>query len=259
MNQSDSAFQVVIPARYASTRLPGKPLADIHGRPMVAWVAAAARQSKAQGVVVATDDPRIEQALLAEGIAVRMTGAGHASGTDRLAEVAALEGWPDETIVVNVQGDEPGMPPALINQVAALLAAHPEAGAASLCTPIHDEAVFANPNVVKVVTGEAGLALYFSRAPIPHDRDGLCRGGVLGWRHLGIYAYRVRALQAFTGWLPAALEKVEKLEQLRFMAHGVSIAMAEACESPPDGVDTPEDLAQIRRQLEPSSNAAIPK
>lgn len=249
MTQNPSGFQVVIPARYASTRLPGKPLADIHGRPMVAWVAQAGERSRADGVVVATDDPRIEVAMREINVPVQMTSEHHQSGTDRLAEVASALGWNQDTIVVNVQGDEPGMPPALINQVADLLADHPEAGVASLCVPITDEQQWRNPNVVKVVLDDNGLALYFSRAPIPHDRDGQGQGSFMAYRHLGIYAYRVSALQAFTGWAPARLEQIEKLEQLRFMAHGVRIAMAEASEPPPEGVDTPEDLALVRQQL----------
>ncbi|TGG95583.1 3-deoxy-manno-octulosonate cytidylyltransferase [Natronospirillum operosum] len=243
------AFKVVIPARYASSRLPGKPLADIHGRPMIAWVADAARRSQAEEVWVATDDPRIESALQAIELPVVMTAADHESGTDRLAEVARLRGWSDDTIVVNVQGDEPGMPPTLINQVAALLAAHPEAGVASLCTPIETLTEYRNPNAVKVVTAGNGLALYFSRASVPYLRDSADTVPDLARRHLGIYAYRAGALQAFTGWSPSPLEQTEKLEQLRFMEHGVAIAMAEACEPPPSGVDTPEDLEQIRGLL----------
>ncbi|MCH8553306.1 MAG: 3-deoxy-manno-octulosonate cytidylyltransferase [Natronospirillum sp.] len=250
MTRNPSGFQVVIPARYASTRLPGKPLSDIHGRPMVAWVAQAAERSRADGVVVATDDPRIEAAMKEIKVPVQMTSEHHQSGTDRLAEVASAQGWDKDTVVVNVQGDEPGMPPALINQVADLLAEYPEAGVASLCVPITDEQQWRNPNVVKVVLDDTGLALYFSRAPIPHDRDG--QGDVPAFRHLGIYAYRVSALQAFTEWSPARLEQIEKLEQLRFMAHGVRIAMAVATEPPPEGVDTPEDLVLVRQQLAPA-------
>lgn len=247
-------FQVVIPARYASTRLPGKPLSDIHGRPMVAWVVAAAEYSRASGVYVATDDERVALAVeQAGGRAVR-TREDHTSGTDRLAEVAAQMGWSDHTLVVNVQGDEPGMPPALINQVADLLNAHPEAGVASLYTRIYSTEELANPHAVKVVVDQAGRALYFSRAGIPFDRDGAHSAqpgdsGAYGKRHVGLYAYRVGALRQFVGWSPTPLEQLEKLEQLRFMEQGVTIAMAEAAETPPAGVDTEADLHHVRQTL----------
>ena len=244
-------FQVVIPARYASSRLPGKPLAEINGLPMVSWVVRAAEQSGAARVLVATDDERVADKVKESGGKAVMTGADHTSGTDRLAEVADQMGWDNDTLIVNVQGDEPGMPPALINQVAALLQAHPEAGVASLYTSIDSVKEWQNPNAVKVVTDQKGRALYFSRAAIPHDRDnnGQTNGEPLGKRHIGIYAYRVSALREFVAWSPTPLEELEKLEQLRFMEQGIRIAMAEAILPPPTGVDTPEDLELVRRSL----------
>ncbi|WLD56684.1 3-deoxy-manno-octulosonate cytidylyltransferase [Salinispirillum sp. LH 10-3-1] len=245
---STPSFYVVIPARYQSTRLPGKPLADILGKPMVQWVYEAAQRSAAIGVCIATDDKRVEAAVESFGGRVRMTSANHVSGTDRLAEVAAQAGWADDTIIVNVQGDEPTMDPALINQVGELLAAHPEAGVATLCVPVTDVAEMNNPNAVKVVLSQRGLALYFSRAAVPWNRDGETLA-VPGYRHLGIYAYRVSALQQFVSWPTGQLEQVEKLEQLRFLEHGVHIAVAVADLAPPAGVDTPEDLARVIRLL----------
>lgn len=250
MTQQNTGFQVVIPARYESSRLPGKPLADILGEPMVQWVVKAAQRSGADGVSVATDDARIVDAVLAFGGEAVLTRADHSSGTDRLAEVADLMGWADDTIVVNVQGDEPGMPPALIDQVATLLMAHPDAGVASLYTDLTDaEGTLGDANVVKVVVGLDDKALYFSRAPIPHDRDGDSPAAGTGKRHIGLYAYRVSALRAFTEWSPSPLEGREKLEQLRFMEHGVSIAMARACMPTPMGVDTEHDLTLVRTAL----------
>lgn len=244
-------FKVVIPARYASSRLPGKPLADINGLPMIVWVQQAAELSGAEQVVIATDDSRVVEVVEQYGGHAVMTRADHVSGTDRLAEVADQMRWPNDTLVVNVQGDEPGMSPALIDQVAALLQAHSEAGVASLYTLIEDPQEWRNPNAVKVVTDQKGRALYFSRAAIPHDRDGCgsVDGAPVGKRHIGLYAYRVSALRAFVAWPPAPLEQLEKLEQLRFMEQGVEIAMAQATLTPPAGVDTPDDLAWARRTL----------
>jgi 3-deoxy-manno-octulosonate cytidylyltransferase (CMP-KDO synthetase) len=211
-------FKVVIPARYASTRLPAKPLADIGGRPMIQWVIDAARRSSAAEVWVATDDDRV--AAAAAPLAL-LTRADHASGTDRIAEVAEQRGWSDDTIVVNVQGDEPQLPAALIDLVASLLARHPDAHIATLCTPIAQLREFMDPNAVKVVFDAAGRALYFSRAPIPWNRDAAPQGlnsqtqyeGA--YRHLGIYAYRVSALKQLSALPPSGLEQLEKLEQLR--------------------------------------------
>lgn len=238
------SFIVVIPARYASTRLPAKPLADIGGRPMVERVYRQAQQSAAARVVVATDDERIATAVRAFGGEVCLTSAAHVSGTDRLQEVAAQLSLPEDAIVVNVQGDEPLIPPAVIDQVAANLAAHPQASVATLCEPLAREKDFHNPNVVKVVADMQGFALYFSRAPIPWPRDA---GGELdARRHIGLYAYRVALLNRFVGWAPAALELTESLEQLRVLARGEKIHVAEAAVPVPGGVDTPEDLARVQ-------------
>lgn len=248
-------FVVVIPARFASTRLPGKPLQDIAGKPMIQRVWEQAKRSAASRVVVATDDARIVDACLGFGAEVLLTRADHNSGTDRLAEVASLLGLSDETIVVNVQGDEPLIPPAIIDQVAANLAAHAEAGIATLAEPIHDAAQLFNPNVVKLVTDANGLALTFSRAPLPWARDAFAAGreqlpvGVPFRRHIGIYAYRAGFLHDFVAWGPCWLEDTECLEQLRALWHGVRIHVADALEAPPAGVDTPEDLQRVRQLL----------
>lgn len=248
------AFRVVIPARHASTRLPGKPLADIAGKPMVVRVAEAAARSNAAEVVVATDDERIMTAVAAHGFQAVMTRADHLSGTDRIAEVAMLRGWPDETVVVNVQGDEPLIDPALITAVAAALAADSEASIATAAHRIHDLAEFMNPNVVKVVTSASGRALYFSRAPIPWHRDGLARQpGVLPTelvvrRHIGLYAYRVDFLRRYGLLPPAPIEQWEALEQLRALWHGFHIHVIDCVHPPAPGVDTPEDLEQVRKR-----------
>ena len=243
-------FRVVIPARHASTRLPGKPLLPLAGEPMVLHVHRLARRAGAAEVVVATDDARIRDVCLAAGASVEMTDAGHASGTDRIAEVAARHGWPGEDIVVNVQGDEPLLPPALVRQVAGLLASTRGAAIATLATPITREDDYLDPNVVKVVARPDGMALYFSRAPLPWDRDGSQANPVRAGRHsgsrrhLGLYAYRVEALKALAAAPPAALELRERLEQLRALALGLAIVVADAVEPPGPGVDTPEDLAR---------------
>ncbi|EIK93400.1 3-deoxy-manno-octulosonate cytidylyltransferase [Pseudomonas sp. M47T1] len=250
------AFTVVIPARFSSTRLPGKPLQMIAGKPMVQHVWEQACKSSAERVVVATDDQRIVDACQAFGAQVLLTRADHESGTDRLAEVAQALGLPADAIVVNVQGDEPLIPPAVIDQVAANLAAHAEAGMATLAEPIEDVASLFNPNVVKVVSDFNGLALTFSRATLPWARDQFAQdrdalpAGVPFRRHIGIYAYRAGFLQAFVGWGPCWLEETERLEQLRALWHGVRIHVADAVEAPPAGVDTPEDLERVKRLLE---------
>lgn len=244
-------FTVVIPARYASQRLPGKPLADLNGKPLVLHVCERAQSSGAAQVVVATDDERIRSACVSAGVDVQMTAAHHASGTDRLAEVADRRGWDDDEIIVNLQGDEPLVPPANIEQTAALLLAHEAASMSTLCTPIHELGEFLNPNVVKVTADREGLALYFSRAPIPWHRDGAAEGytsqqrhqGAL--RHIGIYAYRVGALKRLAATPPCELEQLEKLEQLRALWLGMRIAVDVAQESPGPGVDTPEDLKRV--------------
>ncbi|KPW34858.1 3-deoxy-manno-octulosonate cytidylyltransferase [Pseudomonas coronafaciens pv. atropurpurea] len=251
-----AAFTVVIPARYGSSRFPGKPLQTIAGKPMVQLVWEQARKSSAERVVVATDDARIVEACRAFGAEVLLTREDHNSGTDRLAEVATQLGLAADAIVVNVQGDEPMIPPAVIDQVAANLAAHPEAGMATLAEPIDDVAVLFNPNIVKVSTDINGLALTFSRAPLPWARDALASdkdrlpAGVPYRRHIGIYAYRAGFLHDFVSWGPCWLENTESLEQLRALWNGVRIHVADALEAPPGGVDTPEDLERVRRLLE---------
>lgn len=249
-------FTVVIPARYGSSRFPGKPLKVIAGKPMVQLVWEQARKSSAQRVVVATDDVRIFEACQAFGAEVLMTRDDHNSGTDRLAEVATQLGLATDAIVVNVQGDEPMIPPAVIDQVASNLAAHPEAGISTLAEPIDDVAALFNPNVVKVSSDINGLALTFSRAPLPWARDALAANrdelpaGVPLRRHIGIYAYRAGFLHDFVSWGPCMLENTENLEQLRALWNGVRIHVADAIEAPPAGVDTPEDLERVRRLLE---------
>ncbi len=248
-------FTVIIPARYEATRLPGKPLADLGGRPLLQWVHERALASGAARVVVATDDARIEAAAQAFGAEVVMTSPEHRSGTDRIADAAHQLGLPDDALVVNVQGDEPLMPPPLIRQVAANLAAHPAADMATLSQRILTLSELASPHVVKVVCDREGYALYFSRALIPQPRDGMPEAehladAVPGWqRHIGIYAYRVGFLRAFVHWPPAAIESTEMLEQLRALWNGASIHVAEACAPAPVGVDTPEDLARLRERI----------
>jgi 3-deoxy-manno-octulosonate cytidylyltransferase (CMP-KDO synthetase) len=242
-------FKVVIPARHASTRLMGKPLLEIAGRPMIQWVIAAARGSQAEEVWVATDDERIRDASAPNAV---MTRSDHASGTDRIAEVAVSKGWPDDAIVVNVQGDEPQLSPLLIDQVATLLDHHAEAAIATLCTPIESLQEFLNPNAVKVVFGHDQTALYFSRAPIPWAREGALANTpsqtqyAHAYRHLGIYAYRVAALRRLTSMPPSELEEIEKLEQLRALQSGMRVVVAVASSRPPPGVDTLEDLERVR-------------
>ncbi|AXO87672.1 3-deoxy-manno-octulosonate cytidylyltransferase [Pseudomonas parafulva] len=249
-------FTVVIPARLHSTRLPGKPLLPIAGKPMVQHVWEQACKSSASRVVIATDDTSIVQACQAFGAEVLLTRADHESGTDRLAEVAAHLGLPAEAIVVNVQGDEPLIPPSIIDQVAVNLAAHPEAGIATLAEPIDEPQTVFNPNAVKVVSDKHGLALTFSRAPLPWAREAFARDreqlphDVPYRRHIGMYAYRVSFLQDFVGWGPCWLEQTESLEQLRALWHGVRIHVADALEAPAVGVDTAEDLEHVRRLLE---------
>jgi 3-deoxy-manno-octulosonate cytidylyltransferase (CMP-KDO synthetase) len=242
-----SGFAVLIPARHASTRFPGKPLADLAGKPMVVHVCERARESGADAVCVATDDERIAQAVRAHGFEARMTRAEHPSGTDRIAEAAAALGLADAAIVVNVQGDEPLVPPALIARVAAALAADAGASVATACHPIHDAAEFANPNVVKVVLDAKGRALYFSRAGIPYPRDG---GAPAGYRHVGLYAYRMAFLRRYAGLAPAPPERAEQLEQLRVLWHGERIAVVIEESAIPPGVDTPADLEAVLKRLQ---------
>ncbi|NNE20838.1 MAG: 3-deoxy-manno-octulosonate cytidylyltransferase [Myxococcales bacterium] len=243
---SKQDFFAVIPARYDSVRLPGKPLADIGGRPMIAWVYERACQSGAAECLVATDDERIAQACEQMGAPVEMTNPGHSTGTDRIAEVAERRGWNDEQIVVNVQGDEPLIPPALIAQVASLAARDSGAAIATLMVLINSTEDRENPNFAKVVVDKAGRALYFSRAPIPWPREG---GLPTSYRHIGLYAYRVRALREIAATEPCELEQTERLEQLRALWLGLGIAVEEAVEPPPPGVDTERDLAEVRQHL----------
>ncbi|UTH72773.1 3-deoxy-manno-octulosonate cytidylyltransferase [Chromobacterium sp. IIBBL 290-4] len=247
-----SGFIVVIPARMASSRLPGKPLADIAGKPMVVRVAERAAQSRAGRVIVATDHADILAACQAHGVDAVMTREDHASGTDRLAEVTAALGLADDAVVVNVQGDEPLIEPALIDQLADMLAAS-DAPMATLAHAIHDAADHFNPNVVKVALDKHGRALYFSRAPIPYARDAYAAdrsalpAGLPAYRHIGMYGYRAGFLKTYTGLEAAPLEQYEALEQLRVLWHGYSIMVALASEAPAAGVDTPEDLERVRR------------
>tara|TARA_R110002167_G_scaffold110677_7_gene281488 strand:+ start:69041 stop:69793 length:753 start_codon:yes stop_codon:yes gene_type:complete len=245
------SFIVVIPARYASTRLPGKPLLEIAGKPMLQHVYERALASAAAAVYIATDDERVREAALRFTDNVCMTSTEHQSGTDRIQEVAAQLGLAEDAVVVNVQGDEPLIPPAAINQVAESLRLNPSAGIASLFEAIHSEAEFNNPNVVKVVTDLEGYAHYFSRAAIPFTREISERGQAnFGKRHIGIYAYRVETLNRYVQWSQVPLEVAERLEQLRAMGHGVRIHMQEAVEKMPAGVDTQEDLDAVRAILE---------
>jgi len=239
-------FSVLIPARYASTRFPGKPLADIGGRPMVVRVCERARESGASPVCVATDDQRIAEAVRRHGFDARMTRPDHASGTERIAEAAAQLGIADDTIVVNVQGDEPLIAPQLIARVAKALQEDAQASVATACHPIRDAAAFANPNVVKVVLDAKGGALYFSRAGIPFPRDG---GAPAAYRHVGIYAYRMAFLRRYAALAPAPLEAVEQLEQLRVLWHGYRIAAVIEEGAIPPGVDTPADLQAVIKLL----------
>jgi 3-deoxy-manno-octulosonate cytidylyltransferase (CMP-KDO synthetase) len=253
---SSPYFHVAIPARHASVRLPGKMLAPIRGKPMLQWVYERASACGAIDVLIATDDAQILGAAAAFGATARMTMATHASGTDRLAELAAIEHWPDGDIVVNVQGDEPLIPPAIIRQVAELLASDPEAEVATLATPVQSLGEFLDPNAVKVVADAKGRALYFSRAPIPWSRDGAPAGlpsqqvFAGARRHVGIYAYRVGALRRLACLAPTALERTEKLEQLRALENGVLIRVADALEKPGPDVNTAEDLERVAKLLQ---------
>jgi 3-deoxy-manno-octulosonate cytidylyltransferase (CMP-KDO synthetase) len=254
------AFRVAIPARFASVRLPGKPLRLIAGRTLLEHVFRKALASGAAEVVIATDDTRIRAAAEAFGARVCMTAAAHPSGTDRLAEVADSLDWPDDAIVVNLQGDEPLMPPALIRQVAAGLANHPQAAIATLQAGIETPEEVLSPHVVKVVTDAQGYALYFSRAPIPFHRTAFGQAGVLSavpadtryFRHIGLYAYRAGTLRRYPRLSACSLEKAESLEQLRALWHGLRIYVEEAREIPPAGVDTEDDLARVSALLETS-------
>ncbi len=253
----DAPFSVVIPARYGSTRLPGKPLRDLAGRPVIAWVCDAAKTSGATWVCVATDDTRIAEVVQREGVEAVLTSTSHTTGTDRLSEVAQLRGLLDEEIAVNVQGDEPLLPPELIRLVARALAQHPDAGLATVATPIRTPQELFNPNVVKVVLDNAHFASYFSRAPIPWVRGDFnlasiperLPSGPTFLRHVGLYAYRVGTLKRLTSVAPTTHETAESLEQLRALALGVRIHVSVVNEPPGHGIDTAEDLAQVAAQL----------
>lgn len=245
-------FHVVIPARYESQRLPGKALLDVGGKPLVQHAWERARESGAGRVVIATDDRRIRDAARAFGADAVMTSRDHASGSDRIAECVDIMEWTDSQVVVNLQGDEPLMPPECLQQVADLLAACPEADAATLYWPVEDEREVADPDVVKVVCDRSGKALMFSRSVLPHARGFATIGEALGqgiswYRHLGLYAYRAASLRRFTQTGPTPLERAEKLEQLRYLETGGSIVLAQARSHIPAGVDNPEDLERVRR------------
>ena len=255
-------FKVVIPARYGSTRLPAKPLLDLGGKPMVVRVAERVRQSGADEIWVATDHEAVRDAAEAHGVAAMMTRSDHPTGTDRLAEVVARCGWSGDTLVVNVQGDEPLIDPAVIDQTARQLATS-GADIATVAHPIEDAADFFNPNVVKVVCRADGDAAYFSRAPIPYARDHFARegggetlpGGFPACRHVGLYAYRAAFLKAYASLLPAPTEQFEALEQLRALWHGYRISVALVATVPAPGVDTPEDAERMRKLFDRAGNS----
>ncbi|NOS73840.1 MAG: 3-deoxy-manno-octulosonate cytidylyltransferase [Methyloglobulus sp.] len=244
-------FKVVIPARYASTRLPGKPLLNIAGKPMIAHVCARAQQAGAEEVVVATDDERILQTVTDLGIQAVMTRPDHQSGTERIAEVAELCGWAGHEIIVNLQGDEPLIPPEIIKELAAVLNGQQQAGIATLAAKIVDFEEIFNPNAVKVVLNKDGYALYFSRAPIPWDRDGFVKQPkhvsekMPYYRHIGMYAYTVDFLKRYCQWESSVLETVESLEQLRILWQGEAIRVKVVDKTPAAGVDTAEDLVRV--------------
>ena len=250
-----TAFKVVIPARYASTRLPGKPLLDIAGKPMIVHVCERALEAEAEQVVVATDDQRIYDTVSALGIQVVMTDPDHQSGTERIAEVAGKMGWAGSDIIVNLQGDEPLIPPSYIRDVAAALASQQQAGIATLAAKIVDSDEIFNPNAVKVVLSQSGYALYFSRAPIPWnrasfpDRHDIADANLPHLRHIGMYAYTVDFLQRYCSWSPSLLESIESLEQLRILWHDEKVLVKVVEQTPEAGVDTEEDLWRVALRL----------
>jgi 3-deoxy-manno-octulosonate cytidylyltransferase (CMP-KDO synthetase) len=248
-------FRVVIPARYGATRLPGKPLIEIGGRPLIGWVWERACASAAAEVLIATDDARIAEVCTGFGAEVVMTRADHRSGSERLAEVVERRGWDSEAIIVNLQGDEPGIAPSLIDQVARGLAEHADAGLSTLACGIEDAEALFDPHVVKVVTDSNGYALYFTRAPVPWPRDAFLRDrqhlpeGVPFLRHIGLYAYRAGFLARYVGWPAAPLEQAESLEQLRVLWQGERIHVSLAAMVPGPGVDTPDDVQRVTEWL----------
>ncbi len=242
---------IIIPARYDSTRLPGKPLRDIAGKPLLQRVYELARTAGASRTIIATDDDRIASAASAFGAETCMTSSAHRSGTERIAEVVQGLGLDQDELVVNLQGDEPLMPTGLPAQVAATLRAHPEAAVATAMYPIEEEATLRDPNCVKVVCDQRGYALYFSRAPLPWGaRFEAGAAGARAYRHIGIYAYRAGFLRRYSAWMPCALEQIERLEQLRVLWYGERIAACESKEPPGPGVDTPADLERVRQIFE---------
>lgn len=256
-------FKVVVPARYASTRLPGKPLLTIAGKPMIAHVCERALQAGADEVVVATDDQRIADAVAELGITAVMTDPAHQSGTERITEAARLLLWEDDVIVVNLQGDEPLIPAHYISEAAALLVGQSAAGMATLAAVIEEPAEIFNPNAVKVVINNNNDALYFSRAPVPWDRNGFNRpeggqpsGKIAYLRHIGLYAYTVAFLSRYCAWAPSPLEQVEALEQLRVLWHGEIIKVKIVDKTPEAGVDTAEDLRRVDAVLSASAMPA---
>jgi 3-deoxy-manno-octulosonate cytidylyltransferase (CMP-KDO synthetase) len=247
-------FHVIIPARFDASRLPGKPLLRIGDRPLIQWVWQCAQQSGAASVIIATDDARILEVARGFGADCVMTSPQHASGTDRIAEVVRARGIAAEQIIVNLQGDEPMMPAAVVSEVAQALRARPQIDIATAVAPIVSLAEFRDTNCVKALRGRDGRALYFSRAPVPWPRDSVAAGEPTqfagAWRHIGIYAYRVQSLLRFASWPPTLLEQAEKLEQLRALEHGMQIHLVALTAAPPAGVDTPEDLERVRAGLE---------
>jgi 3-deoxy-manno-octulosonate cytidylyltransferase (CMP-KDO synthetase) len=247
-------FHIIIPARYGASRLPGKPLIRVAGRPLIQWVWECARASGATSIIVATDDERVREIAANFGADCVLTRAEHASGTDRIAEVVRARGFAAEDIIVNLQGDEPMMPPAVISQIAGALEARPHIDIASAVARIESLAEFLDPSCVKALRALDGRALYFSRAPVPWPRDRVLEGRPAAfegaWRHIGIYAYHVRSLLEFAAWPPTSLELAEKLEQLRALEHGMSIQLVPLSKAPSAGVDTPEDLERVRAALQ---------
>lgn len=250
-----SDYKIVIPARYASSRLPGKPLLSLAGKPMIQHVYERALEVGVNEVVIATDDERIQRVAEAFGAEVVMTSINHENGTERIAEVAAIKGWSADTVVVNLQGDEPLIPRSLVETTAASLLNYPEAGMSSVCTPLHSDRDAFDPNVVKVVLDRQQFAMYFSRATIPWDRDGYRDGAqqmttkIPVYRHIGMYGYRVSFLQDYQSMAVCALESTESLEQLRALWYGVKIHMSIIEQAPGHGVDTAEDIARVEALL----------
>lgn len=250
LGSSVENFKIVIPARYASNRFPGKPLADICGKPMIQHVWEAAIQAGAEEVLIATDDKRIREAAEGFGADVQMTGSNHETGSDRIAEVISKRDWSDDTIIVNLQGDEPLTPPQLLTQVATDLSIHKEANMTTLCTKIDNHSDLEDPNIVKVVHDDRNFALYFSRAPIPYIRDKDPKvAPVYALRHIGIYGYRAEFLKRYTNMSMGRLEEIECLEQLRALRHGAKIYVSRCIEAPLPGVDVPEDLERVEKAL----------